>query len=110
MCFSQAHSAGHCALPFLADEWSKHGAGFLDFELGAVDQAFFRLSRIECRTLDPHQLLMLETVWHALEDAGIDPHALSKRRVGVFIGHASTDFAGLTSRSGVPMFGPTLMS
>ena len=97
MCFSQAHSAGHCALPFLADEWSKHGAGFLDFELGAVDQAFFRLSRIECRTLDPHQLLMLETVWHALEDAGIDPHALSKRRVGVFIGHASTDFAGLTA-------------
>ncbi len=46
------------------------------------------------------QGLVLETAWHALEDAGIEPSTLSGRTVGVYIGAISHEFAVLESLRG----------
>ncbi|WP_453910316.1 type I polyketide synthase [Tsukamurella soli] len=46
--------------------------------LGGVeefDAEFFGLSGAAARMLDPQHRLFLQSVWHALEDAGIDPRA-----------------------------------
>lgn len=46
--------------------------------------------------MDPHQRLLLEACWEALEDAGIDPTSLRGTQAGVFAGVSAMDFgAGL---------------
>ena len=43
--------------------------------------------------MDPQQRLLLECVQEAFEDAGIVPENLTDRRVGVFIGVTTVDYA-----------------
>ena len=66
------------------------------------DAAFFRVSPVEAQLLDPQQRLMLETSWHALEDAGIDPDALHGSRTGVYGGISNNDYRGLILEAGDP--------
>lgn len=42
--------------------------------------------------MDPQHRLLLETSWHALEDAAISPHPLPDTNVGVFMGIMSQDY------------------
>jgi acyl transferase domain-containing protein len=49
----------------------------------------------EASHLDYQQSQVLETTWHALEDAGLDPTSLAERRVGVYVGAISHEFAVL---------------
>ena len=46
--------------------------------------------------LDPSQRLMLETSWHALEDAGIDPERLKSSRTGIYAGISHNDYREAT--------------
>ncbi|QKH04690.1 SDR family NAD(P)-dependent oxidoreductase (plasmid) [Bacillus cereus] len=64
--------------------YSKWG-GFLD-EIDKFDPLFFNIAPIEAQLIDPQERLFLETVWHALEDAGYSRKQLAKRMVGVFVG------------------------
>jgi hypothetical protein len=66
----------------------------------AFDAAFFGMSPAEAAHMDYHQGLVLETAWHALEDAGIEPGSLGGRTVGVYIGAISHEFAVLESLRG----------
>lgn len=64
--------------------YSKWG-GFLN-DIDKFDPLFFSITPGEADFLDPQVRLFLENVWNTVEDAGYTRDALSKRRVGVFIG------------------------
>jgi len=68
-----------------------HG-GFLD-RIDQFDAPFFNISPKEAQFIDPQQRMLLETSWHALEHAGIDPAALRHGNGGVYVGASSIDFA-----------------
>jgi amino acid adenylation domain-containing protein len=54
-------------------------------ELRCFDADFWGLPPSEAAILDPQHRLLLETAWHALEDAGRAPEK-SPGRIGVFVG------------------------
>jgi acyl transferase domain-containing protein len=76
-------------------------AGFID-DLEGFDAAFFGVSPREAAAADPHQRLMLELAWEALEHARIVPGELRATATGVFVGAISNDFAALSTRTRTP--------
>ncbi|QWP75338.1 polyketide synthase dehydratase domain-containing protein [Lysobacter sp. K5869] len=58
----------------------------------AFDPLFFNISPAEAESMDPQQRLMLQSCWHAIENAAIDPRSLSGSRCGVFVGCGATDY------------------
>ena len=63
------------------------------------DSRFFRIAPIEARVMDPHQRVLLETTWHALEDAGIDPDQLRGSRTGVYVGLGGSEYREVIAAS-----------
>jgi acyl transferase domain-containing protein len=64
---------------------------FIDYDYRGFDPDVFALSPDEIAFLDPQQRLVLEVAWEALEQAAIDPNALSGQAVGVYLGGFTTD-------------------
>ena len=73
--------------------------GFVD-ALDEFDARFFHVQPIEARGMDPQQRMLLETTWHALEDAAIDPDALRGSRTGVYAGIGTSEYRDLIMRQG----------
>ncbi|MYQ80502.1 type I polyketide synthase [Streptomyces sp. SID4923] len=71
--------------------YARHG-GFLS---GAAefDADFFSISPREALAMDPQQRLVLETVWEAVERAGIDAQTLRSSRTGVFVAAEPQEYA-----------------
>ncbi len=84
--------------PASEDPVFRRGAFLEDIE--HFDSRFFRIAPIEARLMDPRQRLLLETTWHALEDAGIDPDGLRGSRTGVYIGVGGNEYRDLILASG----------
>ncbi len=84
--------------PGAGDDFSRRGA-FLE-DIDKFDAAFFGIRPIEARMMDPRQRLLLETTWHALEDAGIDPGQLKGSRTGVYIGTSNGDYRDVAVAGG----------
>src|SRR2546429_3800015 len=78
--------------------------GFLP-EIDRFDAAFFGVSPGEAAAMDPQQRLMLELSWEAVERARILPGALRNRRLGVFLGAISDDYAMLAHDRGAGAIG-----
>ncbi|MFI1240349.1 type I polyketide synthase [Nocardia salmonicida] len=64
---------------------------FLD-DVSRFDAEFFRVSPREAELMDPQQRIVLETVWEALEHAGVVPSSLAGTDVGVYMGVGSDDY------------------
>jgi len=61
-------------------------------DITAFDADFFHISHQEANALDPQQRLLLEVTWEAIENAGIPPHHLQNKSVGVYLGISTDDF------------------
>jgi len=60
------------------------------------DPLFFNLSPKEAESMNPHQRLVLQESWRAIEDAGYNPRVLSGTQTGIFIGAEPTGYMGET--------------
>ena len=74
------------------DSSCDYSGGFVD-DIDKFDADFFNISPREAIHLDPQQRLILLNTWHALESAGINPHTLKGKKIGVFIGISQSEYA-----------------
>ena len=74
--------------------------GFLR-DIAGFDAPFFGIPAREAESLDPQHRLLLESGWHALEDANLDPGRLSGSRTGVFVGISNSDYARVLEHGGL---------
>jgi 3-oxoacyl-(acyl-carrier-protein) synthase/enoyl-CoA hydratase/carnithine racemase/NADP-dependent 3-hydroxy acid dehydrogenase YdfG len=75
--------------------------GFIS-DADLFDNTFFKVSIQEALFMDPQQRILLETTWHALEDAGINPRSLRDTATGCFVGISSADYFKLIVRNFEP--------
>ena len=81
--------------------YAKWGA-FLD-DVDAFDPFFFGISAKEAKTIDPQERLLLQSAWHAMDDAalfGERSKSLGEGKnlnVGVFVGVTTNTYSLLTS-------------
>lgn len=73
--------------------------GFLP-HIDGFDCDFFGISPREAQGMDPQQRLLLEVTWEALEDARIEPSALSRTATGVWVGVCLDDYSRRSIGSG----------
>ncbi len=65
-------------------------AGLID-EPFHFDAGYFGISPFEASQMDPQQRILLETVAHAFDHAGINPDRLDAERTGVYVGASAAD-------------------
>jgi acyl transferase domain-containing protein/enoyl-CoA hydratase/carnithine racemase/acyl carrier protein/SAM-dependent methyltransferase len=63
-------------------------------ERDCFDPLFFSLSPKEAESMNPHQRLVLQEGWKAIEDASYNPRRLSGSQTGIFIGAEPTGYVG----------------
>ncbi|NOU17196.1 MAG: SDR family NAD(P)-dependent oxidoreductase [Bacteroidales bacterium] len=64
---------------------SMNKGGFID-GMNEFDPLFFNISHQEAEIMAPCERLLLMEVYHAIEDAGIDPLSLRKTKIGAYVG------------------------
>lgn len=72
---------------------SKWG-GFIE-DIDTFDPRFFAIAPQEANYMDPQHRIVLEAMWHAIEDAGYRATDLSGQPISVYIGVSKNDYAEL---------------
>ncbi len=75
-------------------------AGFIS-NIDKFDARFFSISPREAKLMDPQQRLVLESVWHCIEDAGYRAADLAESNTGVFVAVSKSDYEELLYRQGI---------
>ncbi|MHA7581386.1 SDR family NAD(P)-dependent oxidoreductase [Paenibacillus vandeheii] len=65
---------------------SYNKAGYVE-SLDKFDYEFFKLPPIEAQVMDPIQRILLQTIFHAFDDAGYTSEMLNGSKTGIFIGY-----------------------
>lgn len=82
-------------------------------DIRGFDAAFFGISPREADAMDPHQRMLLELAWEALESGGQIPEHYEGRDCAVYVGISSTEYGSLQqgdpdSANAYMMLGTTL--
>lgn len=56
------------------------------------DPTFFKITPREAESMNPHQRLIMQEGWRAIEDAGLNPKSLNGKNVGIYIGAEPTGY------------------
>jgi len=88
--------------------YTRHGAFLSDVD--CFDAGFFGIAPREAQSLDPQQRILLEVVWHALENAGIAASEVPGARTGVFVGITSSDYSRLLDTHDTTAIDPYIFS
>ncbi|GKT54723.1 hybrid NRPS/NKS cluster containing protein [Colletotrichum tofieldiae] len=70
----------------------------LDEDLRTFDAQFFGIKVTEASSIDPQQRLLMETVYEALESAGLSVKRLQGSDTAVYVGVMSADFTDMLAR------------
>jgi acyl transferase domain-containing protein/acyl carrier protein len=89
--FTEADLAEAGIPPAMAQQPGFVNAGGVLHDAELFDASFFGFSAREAEVLDPQQRVFIECAWHAVEDAGYDPHAYPGA-IGVFAGAAMSSY------------------
>ena len=73
-------------------------AGLLE-SIKSFDFQFFNLLPEETKNIDPQSRLILQEVWHCIEDAAITPSDLQKAKTSVYTAIFSLDYLQLMARA-----------
>ncbi|KAI1751503.1 polyketide synthase [Xylaria castorea] len=75
----------------------RHGH-FLKGSIAAFDAPFFSITSKEASSMDPQQRGMLESVYRALENAGIPLEVAAGTQTGVYVGCFSSDYRSIMEK------------
>jgi acyl transferase domain-containing protein len=67
-------------------------------DIGLFDAPFFSITAAEAEAMDPQQRLVLETVFRALENAGMTMESIAKSNTCVFAGSTGHDYLMLKAK------------
>jgi len=86
----------YSADPVMSEKIAQHNTdgGYID-DIASFDAEFFGLSPLEAANMDPQQRILLELVWHALENAGLPADELRGTHTGVYMGSTNNDYGML---------------
>ncbi|MCY7297024.1 type I polyketide synthase [Alteromonas sp. a30] len=85
--------------PELLDE-APQWAGSID-KVFHFDADFFNVPAEAASLIDPRQRLLMQNVYHCIEDAGYAPSALKGSRTGVFIGAEDSEYQLSLQQAGI---------
>ncbi|TVY81127.1 Ochratoxin highly reducing polyketide synthase [Lachnellula suecica] len=83
--------------PDHAGTFANKGGYFLSESADAFDAPFFNLSENDVAAMDPQQKLLLEDVYHALENAGLNLKDVMGSPTSVFVGCSNNDQLALAN-------------
>ncbi|MBK4138789.1 acyltransferase domain-containing protein [Corynebacterium macginleyi] len=86
----------YSADPVMSEKIAQHNTdgGYIE-DVASFDAEFFGLSPLEAANMDPQQRILLELVWHALENAGLPANELRGTHTGVYMGSTNNDYGML---------------
>ncbi|TVY48035.1 Polyketide synthase-nonribosomal peptide synthetase [Lachnellula occidentalis] len=70
----------------------------IEEDISAFDADFFSINLVETGAMDPQQRMLMETVYEAIEAAGMTIEGLKNSDTGVFVGAMSADYEAIQLR------------